>query len=144
MSRGVFAPSGGSNRSSRRPLVSPDRAGGRAANRNRSIVARRAESIAKALDGISAICGAFICNCGTIVHMAVSDPPTTITIRSSTRRLLESMKRPDETYDELLQELAEEYYPEAVVDELRRRVTGLRRDRVKTVPASEAYQRLGV
>ncbi len=43
--------------------------------------------------------------------MAVTDRPTTITIRTSTRQLLESMKRPGESYDELIRELAEEYYP---------------------------------
>ncbi len=83
-------------------------------------------------------------NCGAIERMAVSDPPTTITIRSSTRQLLEVMKRPGETYDELLQELAEEYYPEEVVRELRRRVADLRAGRGKTISASKAYKRLGV
>jgi hypothetical protein len=74
--------------------------------------------------------------------MAATDPPTTITIRSSTRELLESMKRPGETYDELLQELAEEYYPKEIISELRRRVADLRSGRRKTIPASEAYKRL--
>lgn len=76
--------------------------------------------------------------------MAATDPPTTITIRSSTRQLLEAMKGPDETYDELLQELAVEYYPETVVRELRQRVSDLRAGRAKLVPASKAYQRLRV
>lgn len=76
--------------------------------------------------------------------MSLSDPPTTITVRTSTRRLLEAMKGPRETYDELIEELAEEYYPEAVLKELRRRAEDLRSGRVRTLPASEAYQRLGV
>jgi hypothetical protein len=76
--------------------------------------------------------------------MAVDDPPTTITIRSSTRHLLESIKRPEETYDELLQELAEEYYSPELVRELRRRVAAVRSGRARTTPAAEAYRRLGV
>jgi hypothetical protein len=76
--------------------------------------------------------------------MAVDDPPTTITIRSSTRHLLESIKRPEETYDELLQELAEEYYSPELVRELRRRVAAVRSRRARTIPAAEAYRRLGV
>jgi hypothetical protein len=76
--------------------------------------------------------------------MTVADPPTTITIRSSTRQLLESMKRPGETYDELLQELTDEFYPPEVVAELRRRVASLRGGKVRTIPSAEAYKRLGV
>jgi hypothetical protein len=76
--------------------------------------------------------------------MATSDPPTTITIRSSTRQLLESMKGPGETYDALLQELAEEYYPPRVIAELKRRVVGIRSGRVKGIPADEMRKRLKV
>ena len=76
--------------------------------------------------------------------MAVADPPTTITIRSSTRRLLEDMKRPGETYDQLLQELAEEYYPPRVIAELKHRVSDIRAGRVKGVPAEEMRRRLGL
>ncbi|HEV8049848.1 MAG TPA: addiction module protein [Thermoplasmata archaeon] len=76
--------------------------------------------------------------------MAAADRPTTITIRSSTRHLLESMKRPGETYDELIQELAEEYYPPRVVAELKRRVADIQAGRVKPVPAEEVYHRWGV
>ncbi|MDE1822504.1 MAG: hypothetical protein KGJ23_15950 [Euryarchaeota archaeon] len=76
--------------------------------------------------------------------MATADPPTTITIRSSTRHLLESMKRPGETYDELIQEIVEEYYPPRVIAELRKRVADVRAGRVKGVPAEEVYRRWGV
>jgi len=76
--------------------------------------------------------------------MALADRPTTITIRSSTRHLLESMKRPGESYDELLQELAEEYYPPETMAELRRRVADLGGGKAKTIPAEEAYKRLGL
>jgi hypothetical protein len=76
--------------------------------------------------------------------MAAADPPTTITIRSSTRHLLESIKRPGETYDDLLQELAEEYYSPELIGELRRRLTAIRRGKSKTIPATQAYERLGV
>jgi len=76
--------------------------------------------------------------------MAVADRPTTITVRSSTRQLLEAMKRPGESYDELIQELAEEYYPPRVVAELKRRVADIRAGRVKSVPADEVYRRWGV
>ncbi len=76
--------------------------------------------------------------------MALADPPTTITVRSSTRRLLESMKRPGETYDDLLQELAEEYYPPSVLAELKRRLADIQSGRIKGVPAAEMRRRLGV
>jgi hypothetical protein len=74
----------------------------------------------------------------------MSDPPTTITLRTSTRHLLETMKRPGETYDQLIQELAEEYYPPRVIAELKRRVDDLRSGRVKGVPAAEMRRRLGI
>jgi len=76
--------------------------------------------------------------------MAISDPPTTITIRSSTRQLLETMKRPGETYDALIQELAEEYYPPRVIAELKRRVGDIRSGRVKGISADEMRKRLGI
>jgi len=76
--------------------------------------------------------------------MAITDPPTTITIRSSTRHLLESMKRPGETYDSLIQELAEEYYPPRVIAELKRRVGDIRSGRVKGTPAEEMRARLRI
>ncbi len=76
--------------------------------------------------------------------MAAADPPTTITIRTSTRRLLENMKRRGETYDELIQELAEEYYPPRVIAELKRRVADIRAGRVKGIPADDMRQRLGL
>ncbi|HZY93186.1 MAG TPA: hypothetical protein VFG07_10515 [Thermoplasmata archaeon] len=75
--------------------------------------------------------------------MATADPPTTITIRTSTRQLLENMKRRGETYDELIQELAEEYYPPRVIADLKRRVADIRAGRVKGIPADEMRQRLG-
>ena len=76
--------------------------------------------------------------------MALADRPTTITIRSSTRELLESMKRPGETYDDLLQELTEEYYPPRLLAELKKRVADVRGDRVRGVPADEMRRRLGL
>ena len=76
--------------------------------------------------------------------MALADPPTTITVRTSTRHLLETMKRPGETYDQLIQQLAEEYYPEAVIDELKRRVSDVRNGRVKGVSAPEMRRKLGI
>jgi predicted CopG family antitoxin len=77
-------------------------------------------------------------------EVATADPPTTITIRTSTRHLLEAMKRPGESYDELIQELTEEYYPPRVMAELRRRVDAIRSSRVKGVPAEEMRRRLGL
>jgi len=44
-------------------------------------------------------------------RMPAADRPTTITIRTGTRHRLESMKRPAETYDDLILEFAEEYCP---------------------------------
>jgi predicted CopG family antitoxin len=76
--------------------------------------------------------------------MVLADPPTTITIRTSTRRLLESMKRPGESYDDLLQELAEEYYPPKLIAELKKRVSEIRAGKVKGVPAEAVYRRWGV
>lgn len=76
--------------------------------------------------------------------MELADPPTTITVRSSTRQLLETMKRPGETYDELLQELAVEYYPPGVLAELKKRVADIQAGRVRGIPASEMRRRLGL
>ncbi len=76
--------------------------------------------------------------------MATADPPTTITIRSSTRLLLESLKRPGESYDDLLQELAEEYYPPRLLAELKKRVSETRSGKAKGIPAEEVYLRWGV
>ena len=76
--------------------------------------------------------------------MATADPPTTITLRTSTRHLLENMKRPGETYDELIQELAEEYYPPAIIAELKRRAEAIRAGRTKGIPAEEMRKRLGL
>ena len=78
---------------------------------------------------------------GLLPAMAAADRPSTITIRTSTRQLLESMKRPGETYDELIQELAEEYYPASVIEELRKRVADIRAGRVKPVPTEEVVRR---
>lgn len=76
--------------------------------------------------------------------MATADPPTTITIRTSTRHLLENMKRPGETYDELIQELTQEYYPPRVIAELMSRAAEIRAGRVKGIPAEEMRARLGI
>ncbi len=54
------------------------------------------------------------------------------------------MKRPGETYDDLLQELTEEYYPPRLLAELKKRVADVRGDRVKGVPADEMRRRLGL
>jgi hypothetical protein len=76
--------------------------------------------------------------------MATADPATTITIRTSTRHMLERMKRPGETYDELIHEIVEEYYPPQVIAELKRRVADIRAGRVKAIPAAEMRRRLGI
>ena len=54
------------------------------------------------------------------------------------------MKRPGESYDDLLQELAEEYYTPRVIAELKKRVSEIRAGKVKGVPAEEVYRRWGV
>jgi hypothetical protein len=54
------------------------------------------------------------------------------------------MKRPGEAYDTPPHELAEEYYSEETLTELRRRVEGVRTGAVKTVPTNIAYRLLGV
>ena len=76
--------------------------------------------------------------------MATADRPTTITMRSSTWLLLASMKRPGESYNVLLQELAEEYYPPLLVAELKERVSEIRGGKGKGVPAKEVHRRWGV
>ncbi len=58
--------------------------------------------------------------------------------------MLESMKRPDESYDELLQELADEYYPPKLISELKKRVAEIRAGKAKGVLAEEVYRRWGV
>lgn len=54
------------------------------------------------------------------------------------------MKRPGETYDELIQELAEEYYPPSVIAELKHRVDDIRAGRVKGIRSEEMRKRLGL
>lgn len=76
--------------------------------------------------------------------MVTSDPPTTITIRTSTRHLLERMKRHGESYDDLIHEIVEEYYPPEVIVELKRRLADVRAGRVKPIPAAEMRRRLGI
>ena len=76
--------------------------------------------------------------------VAAADPPTTITVRTSTRHLLENMKRPGETYDDLIQELAGEYYPPRVIAELKERVADIRAGRAKGIPAAEMRKRLAL
>jgi hypothetical protein len=72
--------------------------------------------------------------------MAVADPPTTITVRQSTRRLLESVKATGQTYDGLLLELVDENYSPELVAELKRRFAST----AKARPASDVYRRWGI
>ena len=76
--------------------------------------------------------------------MTTTDPPTTITIRTSMRQMLERMKRPGESYDELIHEVVEEYHPPEVVAELKRRRVDVRRGGVKPIPAAEMRRRPGI
>jgi hypothetical protein len=76
--------------------------------------------------------------------VASADPPTTITVRSSTRHLLENMKRPGETYDDLIQELAGGCCPPRVIAELRQRIADIRAGRAKGIPAAEMRKRLAL
>jgi len=64
--------------------------------------------------------------------MALADPHTTITIRQSTRKLLESVKPTGQTYDELLRDLVDEHYPPELMDELKRRMNARPRGRMDT------------
>jgi hypothetical protein len=69
--------------------------------------------------------------------MAAADSPTPITIRQSTRRLLESVEAAGQTYDDLLLELVDENYSPELVSELRRRFASP----AKTLSASDVYRR---
>jgi hypothetical protein len=62
--------------------------------------------------------------------MALSDPATTITVRQSTRQLLESVKPSGQTYDELLRDLVGERYPPELIAELKRRMGSKPRGRI--------------
>ena len=62
--------------------------------------------------------------------MSLADPQTTITIRQSTRRLLESVKPTGQTYDDLLCDLVDEHYPPELLEELRRRMSARPRGRM--------------
>lgn len=64
--------------------------------------------------------------------MALADPQTTITIRQSTRKLLESVKPTGQTYDELLRDLVDEHYPPELMEELKRRMSAKPRGRMDT------------
>lgn len=68
---------------------------------------------------------------------ALSDPPTTITVRQSTRFVPESVKATGQTYDELLRGLVEEHYPTEWIAELNRRMSRGPRGRSDT----EVYRR---
>jgi len=71
--------------------------------------------------------------------MMASDPITTISVHSSTRRLLESVKASGESYDELLQELVEAHYPPSFIKELRSRIKSSRR-----YPADQVFREAGL
>lgn len=74
--------------------------------------------------------------------MARADSRTSIPVRTSTRHLLEAMKGHDETYDELIQHLTEEYCPPRAEAGLRRRVADLQSGRVKGIPFEAMRRRL--
>ena len=63
--------------------------------------------------------------------MALADPQTTITIRQSTRRLLQSVKASGQTYDNLLRDLVDEHYPAELIEELKRRMAVMPRGRLE-------------
>jgi hypothetical protein len=69
--------------------------------------------------------------------VSIADPQTTITIRQSTRKLLESVKPSGHTYDDLLLDLIDEHYPPELVEELRRRMRARPRGRMD----NEVYAR---
>lgn len=54
--------------------------------------------------------------------MAAADPPTTIQVRSSTRRLLETYRVGGKTYDDVVLDLMEENPPESFFREIERRL----------------------
>jgi len=64
--------------------------------------------------------------------MSLADPQTTITIRQSTRKLLESVKPTGQTYDDLLRDLVDEHYPPELLEELKRRMNSRPRGRMDT------------
>ncbi len=64
--------------------------------------------------------------------MALADPQTTITIRQSTRKLLESVKASGQTYDTLLRDMVDEHYPRELIQELKRRMAIKPRGRLDT------------
>jgi hypothetical protein len=64
--------------------------------------------------------------------MSLPDPQTTITIRQSTRKLLESVKPTGQTYDDLLRDLVDEHYPPELLEELKRRLKSNPRGRMDT------------
>jgi hypothetical protein len=72
--------------------------------------------------------------------MSAADGPTTITIRQSTRRLLESVKPAGQTYDDLLVDLVDEHYSPELIAELKQRFSA----RTKARPAAEVYREWGV
>ena len=69
--------------------------------------------------------------------MALADPQTTITVRQSTRRLLEAVKASGQTYDQLLIHLVGERYPADLIAELRRRMAKRPKGRME----AEVYSR---
>ena len=64
--------------------------------------------------------------------MPLAEPQTTITVRQSTRKLLESIKPTGQTYDDLLRDLVDERYPPELVSELKRRMSARPHGRMDT------------
>lgn len=69
---------------------------------------------------------------------AKTDPPTTIQVRSSTRRLLESLKGRGQTYDDVIRSSLEDEYDPAFLAELDRRWRTSRR-----IPGPQVMRELG-
>lgn len=53
--------------------------------------------------------------------MAGTDSTTTIQVHESTRKFLDALKASGQTYEDLILELAEEYYPPALLRQLKQR-----------------------
>ena len=71
--------------------------------------------------------------------MTVRDPTTSIQVHASTRDLLDALMASDQTYEDLILEMAEEHFPTRLITQLRHRFSILRGP-----SADEVLQRAGL
>ncbi len=70
--------------------------------------------------------------------MAARDPITTISVHTSTMRLLQLYKAGAKSYDEVILRFIEDYPPESFLTEMARRT------KERIIPAEDVYRKAGI